>query len=88
MTSSSILGPGFEPFHGRLSGASGNGSWCGENTDTEAYLEIDLGDRFQISMIAVQGNEVYEWTFRRHLRVNCRYEFTLGTERLFDWAER
>lgn len=73
VTSSSSLGPGFEPFYGRLDGAAGNGSWCAKYHDLAAYLQIDLGDRYQVSMIAVQGNQLHEWLLEKKKKVNCRY---------------
>lgn len=76
MTASSYLGPGFEPFRGRLNGVSGNGSWCKAVNDQESYLQIDLGNRFQVSMIAIQGNEIHEFVTVWKKRVNCRYAFT------------
>lgn len=75
MTSSSYYGPGFEPFRGRLNGDSGNGSWCADARDVESYLQIDLGDRFQISMIAIQGNELFQFPTIHRVQVNCRYVF-------------
>ena len=76
MTSSSYHGPGFEPFRGRLNAISGNGSWCADARDAESYLQIDLGNRFQISMIAIQGNELHEFVTIVKKEVNCRYVFT------------
>jgi len=76
MTSSSFLGPGFEPFRGRLNDISGNGSWCADRRDVESYLQIDLGNRFQISMIAIQGNELQEFVTTVSKQVNCMYVFT------------
>ena len=76
MTSSSFRGPGFEPFRGRLNDISGNGSWCADASDVESYLQIDLGNRFQISMIAIQGNELYEFVTIVKTQVNCRYVLT------------
>lgn len=76
MTSSSSRGPGFEPFHGRLNDVSGNGSWCADERDLESYLQIDLGNRFQVSMIAIQGNELKEFATVWRKQVNCRYVFT------------
>ena len=77
ITSSSSFGPGFEPFHGRLNGVSGNGSWCAlKTTDKAPYLQIDLGSRFQVSMIAIQGNPIYEFVTVLKKRVNCRYVFS------------
>ena len=73
MTSSSFRGPGFEPFRGRLNDISGNGSWCADGRDVEPYLQIDLGNRFQISMIAIQGNEIHEFVTILKTQVNCRY---------------
>lgn len=73
MISSTTMGVGFEPFHGRLRGMSGNGSWCGKSSDLDPYLQIDLGDRFQVSMIAIQGNELYEW-----VQEICRYTLSNG----------
>ena len=75
MTSSSFRGPGFEAFRGRLNDISGNGSWCADASDVESYLQIDLGNRFQISMIAIQGNELYEFVTTFKKQVNCRYVF-------------
>lgn len=71
--SSTTMGVGFEPFHGRLRGMSGNGSWCGKSSDLDPYLQIDLGDRFRVSMIAIQGNELYEW-----VQEICRYTLIDG----------
>ncbi|KAJ7379104.1 hypothetical protein OS493_018903 [Desmophyllum pertusum] len=77
ITSSSSFGPGFEPFHGRLNSVSGNGSWCAlKTTDKAPYLQIDLGSRFQVSMIAIQGNPIYEFVTVLKKRVNCRYVFS------------
>lgn len=72
MTSSSNLGAGFEAFHGRLNRASGNGSWCKGKLDISSYLQIDLGNRFQVSMIAMQGNRLYEWVTVLKKKINCR----------------
>lgn len=72
MTSSSVLGPGFEPFHGRLNSMSGSGSWCSTNLDQEAYLQIDLGDRFQVTMLGIQGNALHKWIVEKKIRVSCR----------------
>ena len=77
MTSSSFRGPGFEPFRGRLNDVSGNGSWCADERDVESYLQIDLGNRFQISMIAIQGNELPQFAIIYREQVNCRYVFAL-----------
>lgn len=73
MSSSSSFGAGFEPFHGRLNSASGNGSWCKDKNDLSSYLQIDLGNRFQVSMISIQGNDMYEWVNVVKKRVNCRF---------------
>ena len=73
VTASSYRGPGFEPFRGRLNDMSGNGSWCGAVNDKESFLQIDLGGRFQVSMIAIQGNELYEFVDVLKKIVNCRY---------------
>lgn len=75
MRSSSVLGPGFEPFHGRLNGMTGSGSWCGNRTDLDSYLQIDLGERFQVSMIAIQGNDLHEWVIEKKIQINCRYVY-------------
>ncbi len=76
MTASSYLKPGFEPFRGRLNGVSGNGSWCSAVIDLNSYLQIDLGNRYQVSMIAIQGNDLNEFVNVMKKRVNCRYVFT------------
>jgi len=55
---------------------TGNGSWCGNRTDLDSYLQIDLGERFQVSMIAIQGNDLHEWVIEKKIRVNCRYVYS------------
>ena len=73
MASSSFLGPGFESFHGRLNGITGKGSWCAKKLDLLQYLQIDLGDRYQVTMIGMQGNAHHEWVLEHRKTVNCRF---------------
>lgn len=55
MTAFSHAGPGSEPWRARLDSGFQSEAWrAGEDT-TEQYLQIDLGERHNISHVATQG---------------------------------
>lgn len=52
MNASSNNGNNFRPKFGRLEGSS---AWCPNSSDTNSYLEIDLGQKYDICGVEVQG---------------------------------
>ena len=59
MTASSDQGLTHEPADGRLFDRTGNG-WCAEHKNQEDWLQVDLGEEFQVCAVATQGFPTYK----------------------------
>lgn len=62
-TASSVLGPSFAPWNGRLNShvtESSGGNWAPEFTNQDQYLEIDLGRLEPIYGVIVKGSPLYD----------------------------
>lgn len=56
MTASSVRGPQYLPYYGRLDESIGGGGWCSKNRDTSKdYLQVDLGSVQSVCATKSQG---------------------------------
>lgn len=56
MTASSVRGPQYLPYYGRLDKSIGGGGWCSKNRDTSTdYLQVDLGSVQSVCATKSQG---------------------------------
>lgn len=64
ITASSQRGAHYQPSYGRL-GSTSNDGWCAKNADrSDDWLQVDLGNTFEVCGIASQGNrnrDIDEW---------------------------
>lgn len=63
MTATSQQGDLYQPAYGRLNGDRGGG-WCAEEpAGNDDWLQVDLGESFELCGVATQGNRNgNEWT--------------------------
>ncbi|CAH1240852.1 EDIL3 [Branchiostoma lanceolatum] len=53
---SSYLGPGHQPYRGRLNGVAGAGAWTAKTNTIGQWLQVDLGETERVTGTIVQGS--------------------------------
>ncbi|XP_016431470.1 contactin-associated protein-like 2, partial [Sinocyclocheilus rhinocerous] len=67
-TSSSVFTSGYAPGYAKLNKRGGAGGWSPLDSDHYQWLQVDLGNRKQVTAIATQGRySSSDWTTRYRL---------------------